>query len=754
MLQPNKGKKNWEADKAWLQNWYKNRKLSDPTLNQNYQAEKGVFIDRANSLPEPNYYDKIDKYNTQGEFIKDTGEIKMLNTAGPSVYTHEGSHAVNSAATQTKSSWDAFRSIQDNVKPIESIEDEWVKKNYKDISNYDEVIGRLNSYRQINNFQPDQVITPELIKSNRDAYGKDPALFEDNTDQLYKMFEDDGLSKVLNSVVLNDTQNTNTQIAKYGGKIKDMKKGKKLKKHAFGDYVENPQEALYENQKSIIKAQLEGNSNGWAQGLQMFGSLAQMGGSAMMSSPGAATSTPSGAAPATTGFGGAINGFVGKNSGNIQGGMNVLSGIARKAFGGPVNNAEVEVEGNEVGETPGGKLLDFKGPSHENNGIPVSLPEGTEIYSKRIKVDGVTMADRKKKREKKLSSLESLFDKSSGDLLLKNSLKRTKLVSEKEEASDKQIQDQVRAEIEAEDQGINPTEMHKYGNTVGEEPFQSYLTPQGTTGMGIMPIDLNMHNNFVPGEEQDPEDTFSFNNLLGGVTFGDALGMVGTLDSAFSPGKNTEENRAGDAPNTNAFENYGQEGLESLQGSKRFLDQIKMNKMKQLALARSGSVKRNNNSARGINTQRALNLATDAQINSEQGNIQEAYASGMVGIQNQEASFLNMMDAKVMQGAAGKEIADKQDRDAYYTQRGVDIANRGTGLQEASYDINKMKESKVKGQALNNLSDLVDIDPNTGIMTMKKGAKLTGNTPDVNMGSGDPTYEEFLKYLESTKKKK
>ena len=80
--------------------------------------------------------------------------------------------------------------------------------------------------------------------------------------------------------------------------------------------------------------------------------------------------------------------------------------LGKKATGGRVSGIPVEVEGDEVGETPDGQLLDFNGPSHENGGIETTLPEGTEIYSKRIKIGGESMADRKE--EEKVSWLDIL----------------------------------------------------------------------------------------------------------------------------------------------------------------------------------------------------------------------------------------------------------------------------------------------------------------------------------------------------------
>ena len=113
--------------------------------------------------------------------------------------------------------------------------------------------------------------------------------------------------------------------------------------------------------------------------------------------------------------------------------MTLLGGVAQMAYGGTTGSG-VEVEGKEAFETPGGAVGTFKGPSHEAGGIDVNLPPGTEVYSKRIKIDGVTLANRKTKREKRSLTLEELLEADKTDNLIKNSLTRTKTVNEKEEA--------------------------------------------------------------------------------------------------------------------------------------------------------------------------------------------------------------------------------------------------------------------------------------------------------------------------------
>ncbi len=63
---------------------------------------------------------------------------------------------------------------------------------------------------------------------------------------------------------------------------------------------------------------------------------------------------------------------------------------------------KVEIEGNEAVMMPNGQSFMAEGPSHENGGIPIELPVGTRVYSKRIKKDGVSMAKRKERRDRDL----------------------------------------------------------------------------------------------------------------------------------------------------------------------------------------------------------------------------------------------------------------------------------------------------------------------------------------------------------------
>jgi hypothetical protein len=111
------------------------------------------------------------------------------------------------------------------------------------------------------------------------------------------------------------------------------------------------------------------------------------------------------------------------------------------AQGGQVPNIPVEVEGEEMYEMPNGQTGEFSGPKHENGGMPVSLPEGTKIYSDRLKVNGKTMAARKDKREANIAKLEKLLTKNPNDKFVKEALKRQQETNALQEQSDMQQQE-------------------------------------------------------------------------------------------------------------------------------------------------------------------------------------------------------------------------------------------------------------------------------------------------------------------------
>jgi hypothetical protein len=72
-------------------------------------------------------------------------------------------------------------------------------------------------------------------------------------------------------------------------------------------------------------------------------------------------------------------------------------------------NVPVELEGGESGVSPDGQDFNVEGPSHANGGVPMELPEGTDVYSDQLKKEGTnkTYSQLNKQITNRLSKYEN-----------------------------------------------------------------------------------------------------------------------------------------------------------------------------------------------------------------------------------------------------------------------------------------------------------------------------------------------------------
>lgn len=491
-------------------------------------------------------------------------------------------------------------------------------------------------------------------------------------------------------------------------------KTKKIKKLALGtgkngivrNYIDSPSETMAENDIMMSKAKMTAADNGWAKGLDIFGNMAMQYG---MSQAG--------------GVSGVVKG-VGKGFGNM-GGTDV------KAFGGKVEG-KVEVEGGEVAKLPNGEVIEFEGPDHKDGGINVlrdlgfELPEGSDVYSKRV-FNGESMAKRALEREKKTLSLEKLLESNSHDTVLKDTLKRTKANNTMEEQKDKRLQEMVRLITElgtnADKEGVKE---FKEGGTVGGNLFR------------------NLFGGTDPDSGAAVEGNFN-------MTGGDLMGMAGTIYSAFEPMKNTEKARAGDTPNINAFEDFGNDALDTIEDAKGYLGTQQDNALNNLEKERTSASTRNRKSARGVNQMRALDLATDSQVNDASIDVYDNFAKQMVGLLSKQAGFENERDTRVMTGEATRDDNDRKDRDNYFSQLAKDIATKGQGIQQLGKMTNESKQNTVSTNLLNQASKGYKVDSNGNVLLKNGKKELSAEESkavlEKQAAELGKTYEEYVKML-------
>lgn len=386
-------------------------------------------------------------------------------------------------------------------------------------------------------------------------------------------------------------------------------------------------------------------------------------------------------------------------------------------------NVPIEAEGDEVIQTPNGQTKEIEGPSHEQGGVDMDVPEGSKIYSDRLQIDGKSMADRKKAREKALQRLQKLSEKSPKDKLLRNSLERTAEVLQMEEAKDMQIQ-------EAAQQIMNPSTKRKkfdnggYAWNSGMSNDIGYWTGSGLTKEqfdaqnGIFTIDPNQQSkpivsDNVLGQGQaiqlqpnnnEPIASKPTQKSATGPTVGDYVGMAGNLFNAFAPLMNTLNNRKGDKPNINAYKNFGKDALEANSQMKDYVAGQRENALTALRQQMNSSKAANRDNARSINTIRALDLATDMGYGKGMNSIYDAFSQQMMGILSQQSQLENQQDQYVMAGEQARDLADRQDRDNFYTQKGQDLVNLGNNVQGFGKNLNTMQGSKDMNSLISQLS--------------------------------------------------
>lgn len=85
-------------------------------------------------------------------------------------------------------------------------------------------------------------------------------------------------------------------------------------------------------------------------------------------------------------------------------------------------NASAELELQETFQLPDGTVGNVDAPSHENGGIAVDLPEGTRIWSDKLKHNGKTFAKHTKPITNKIAKLEKQLESSNNPKAIENSI--------------------------------------------------------------------------------------------------------------------------------------------------------------------------------------------------------------------------------------------------------------------------------------------------------------------------------------------
>jgi hypothetical protein len=179
------------------------------------------------------------------------------------------------------------------------------------------------------------------------------------------------------------------------------------------------------------------------------------------------------------------------------------------------------------------------------------------------------------------------------------------------------------------------------------------------------------------GDEEVVEDDVMQSR---GLNLSGNMGDVGTAISGFSPLLTSVINRLGDEENPNYFAGFGEDALNAndaaIVGSNRARDRG----MRELR--RQANATRRGNQARSVNVQNALDLATLTATDDATAGLMDRYNDAIRRIMLDRSGLENQQDQAIMQGRGQADIADRQDRDQFFTALSSSLQSAGAGLQQ------------------------------------------------------------------------
>ena len=215
-----------------------------------------------------------------------------------------------------------------------------------------------------------------------------------------------------------------------------------------------------------------------------------------------------------------------------------------------------------------------------------------------------------------------------------------------------------------------------------------------------LPGSQNTNSNFT---NTSGNSKFNFEHPFKGMTLGDAIGMYANYKAPQELMKNTIDQYRYTPEEINHFKNYGREALKTLRGQAGLIDTQHDLASQNLQLSRNAMNNLNNNSARGINTLRALNMASNAQTDAQQRELDMARASQMLSLGSQIAQQQNAIDQMVMKGDEERANRNLQNQDNYFTNMAKNISTKYQSLAKNAEALNEIKKRNAQEKLIGRL---------------------------------------------------
>ena len=395
--------------------------------------------------------------------------------------------------------------------------------------------------------------------------------------------------------------------------------------------------------------------------------------------------------------------------------------LSHHAMGGEA--VPIEVEDEEIVETPDGNMQQMSGPTHEEGGIPMVVPEGTKIYSDRLNIGGKTMQERKAARERSLSKLNKLLTSNPTDIPIKNTVKAMKGHIDLEDEQDMALQ-KAANDIYSQ---RKPGKFALGGIEDGDPiiPFREGYMDVGNTLSTANPMVapstalVNPIPTIPTRSTPTPEEDY---RSATGLTTGDYIGLGANIFGAVAPLLNTRNNAANRMPNVNRYLGFGREAIEANDQAQGLVSSAAANARRNLNTSTATSIARNRNSAMGINTLRALDTLTDISRNRTNADIDMGANQQLIQLLNQRGQLTNQRDQIEAAGATQRDEREAQDIDNYYSNIAENLSNFATQIGNVGRNLNINKSNKDNTALLESMSEYFDFgrDKNGKLVLTKK----------------------------------
>lgn len=267
----------------------------------------------------------------------------------------------------------------------------------------------------------------------------------------------------------------------------------------------------------------------------------------------------------------------------------------------------------------------------------------------------------------------------------------------------------------------------------------SLVTGHKENIISVAPLPGNQNTN-SNSTNTSGNSEFNFEHPFKGMTLGDAIGMYANHKAPQELIKNTIDQYRYTPEEINHFKNYGREALKTLRGQAGLIDTQHDLASQNLQLSRNAMNNLNNNSARGINTLRALNMASNAQTDAQQRELDMARASQMLSLGSQIAQQQNAIDQMVMKGDEERANRNLQNQDNYFTNMAKNISTKYQSLAKNAEALNEIKKRNAQEKLIGKLYNDFAADQN-GNLKAKNYAKKEDPKVDryeVDMSSKNP----------------